>query len=47
MNKLDLKIKSVALEDMEKIADYIANDNKSASLKMLKLLTNGSVCCVK
>ena len=37
MNKLDLKIKSVALEDMEKIADYIANDNKSASLKMLKL----------
>ena len=38
MNKLDLKIKSVALEDMKKIADFIANDNKSASLKMLKLL---------
>ena len=37
MNKLDLKIKSIALEDMEKIADYIAADNKSASLKMLKL----------
>ena len=37
MNKLDLKIKSVALEDMKKIADYIALDNKSASLKMLKL----------
>ena len=36
MNKLNLKIKSVALEDMEKIADYIATDNKSASFKMLK-----------
>ncbi len=30
MNKLDLKIKSIALEDMKKIADYIASDNKSA-----------------
>ncbi len=37
MNKLDLKIKGVALEDMEEIADYIAADNKSASFKMLKL----------
>jgi len=37
MNKLDLKIKSIALEDMEKIADYIATDNKSAALKILKL----------
>lgn len=36
MNKLNLKIKSVALEDMEKIADYIATDNKSASFKMFK-----------
>lgn len=37
MNKLDLKIKSIALEDMKEIADYITNDNKPASLKMLKL----------
>lgn len=37
MNNLNLKIKSIAINDMEKIADYIANDNKSASLKMLNL----------
>ena len=37
MNNLELKIKSTALKDMEKIADYIANDNKSAALEMLKL----------
>lgn len=37
MNKLNFKIKSVALEDMKKIADYIAQDNKSASLKIIKL----------
>jgi len=37
MNNLKLKIKSTALKDMEKIADYIANDNKSAALEMLKL----------
>ena len=37
MNKLNLKIKNIALGDMEKIADYITDDNKSASLKMLKL----------
>ena len=37
MNKLDLKIKSIALEDMKKIANYIASDNSAASLKMLKL----------
>lgn len=37
MNRLNFKIKSVALEDMKKIADYIAQDNKSASLKIIKL----------
>ena len=37
MNKLNLKIKSIALEDMEKIADFIAKDNKTASIKILKL----------
>ena len=37
MNNLNLKIKSIAINDMEKIADYIADDNKSASLKMLNL----------
>ena len=37
MNKLNLKIKNIAIEDMEKIADYIADDNKSASLKMINL----------
>ena len=36
MNKLNLQIKSKALEDMEKIADYIAKDNQKAALDLLK-----------
>jgi addiction module RelE/StbE family toxin len=35
MNKLDLQIKSKALDDMKKIADYIARDNKSAARNLL------------
>lgn len=37
MSKLGLKIKNIAVEDMENIADYIAVDNKIAAFKMLKL----------
>ena len=37
MNKLNLQIKSKALEDMEKIADYIAKDNQKAALDLLKI----------
>ena len=36
MNKLNLQIKSKALEDMEKIADYIEKDNQKAALDLLK-----------
>lgn len=35
MSKLNLQIKSVALSDMEKIADYIAKDNKKAAKDLL------------
>ena len=36
MNKLDLQITEIATKDMETIADYIAKDNKSAAIKILK-----------
>ena len=35
MNKLNLQIKSVALDDMEKIADFIAKDNIDAAKNLL------------
>ena len=35
MNKLKLQIKSKALEDMEKIADYIAKDNSQAAYSLI------------
>lgn len=35
MTKLKLEIKSIALTDIEKIADFIANDNKKAALSLL------------
>lgn len=35
MNKLKLQIKSKALEDMERIADYIAKDNPQAAYSLL------------
>ena len=37
MNNLNLEITSKAYNDIDTISDYIAEDNKSASLKMLKL----------
>lgn len=36
MNKLKLQIKSKALDDLEKIADYISKYNKKAAYKLLK-----------
>lgn len=36
MNKLDLKITTIATKDMETIADYIALDNKNAAIKLLR-----------
>lgn len=35
MNKLNLQIKSVALDDMEKIANFIAKDNIDAAKNLL------------
>ncbi|MCD7878900.1 MAG: type II toxin-antitoxin system RelE/ParE family toxin [Candidatus Gastranaerophilales bacterium] len=35
MGKLSLQIKSIALEDMEKIADFIAKDNPKAAYDLL------------
>ncbi len=35
MNKLNLQIKSIALEDMEKISDFIAKDNSKAAHDLL------------
>ena len=35
MNKLNLQIKSKAIEDMERIADYIAKDNPKAAHDLL------------
>ena len=35
MNKLELQIKSKALEDIENIADFIANDNRVAARNLL------------
>lgn len=37
MNNLELEITSKAYNDMEIISDFIANDNKSAANKMMKL----------
>lgn len=36
MNKLDLQIKSVAINDMEKIADFIAKDNINSAKELLQ-----------
>ncbi len=36
MNKLDLIIENSAERDIYTIADYIANDNKNAALKLVK-----------
>ena len=38
MSELNLKIKSIALDDLENIANYIAKDNKQAAFKVLKIL---------
>lgn len=40
MSKLDLQIKSIALADLENIADFIAKDNKKVALELLKVFYN-------
>lgn len=38
MNNLELEITSKAYNDMEIISEFIAQDNKSAANKMMRLL---------
>lgn len=40
MSKLNLQIKKKALEDMEKIADFISKDNKKAAYGLLEVFYN-------
>ena len=40
MSKLNLQIKKKALEDMEKIADFISKNNKKAAYELLEAFYN-------
>ncbi len=46
MNKINCKIKSVALSDVENIVDYIKQDNPKAAIKLFNKFNDTFNCYV-